>query len=94
MGDHYFNLGYSGTDSCDDVLPYQILYDHQSPQDLVGFVFQHATDVEGAGWEVVAASAISMIFNNPPQCLLDAAEEPGLRSMHVYFKSYVETCLF
>ena len=45
-------------------------------------------------WETVSSTAISSIINNAPQCLYDVVETPGVRTMHVYVKDYVETCLF
>lgn len=51
MGNHWFNLNYDVNQSCDTVFPVQLLYDHQSPQPLVGFVWQHFALLEGDLWD-------------------------------------------
>lgn len=43
-------------------------------------------------FEEVTAGAISGLVQNPPTCLFDLVENPGIRTMHAYVDEYIVTC--
>jgi hypothetical protein len=40
-------------------------------------------------WEKFTADGFSQMVINPPQCMLDAASDPGISTMHVYVEDYL-----
>lgn len=90
MGNHFFEFNYDPEQNCQDVFPAQLVYEDDN---LKGFVFQHTGDIAGDRWEQPDSLAINAIVDRPPKCLLDLTEEPGQRTMHVYFMDYTDLCV-
>ncbi len=92
MGDHFFNFPPSaGLDfDCTTLSPFQVVY-HEGL--LNGFVFQYVGTFPGDRWEDVPRIAIPGIASDPPACLLDFADNPGVTTMHVWVSDYIILCL-
>ena len=90
MGIHYFNFDKTPDQSCDEIVPFQVVYDLQG--NLNGFVFQHIAPVEGKLYEVVNKLGIDGIVYDAPDCLYERINDPGLRTMHVYVTDYHINC--
>jgi len=93
MGTHWIEFNYDLDQDCNSVFPVQILYDHGV---LTGFVWQHNAFLPGTRWEHPNELAINGIVQDPPQCMLDMVEKPGLSTMHHYFFEYpwLTQCIF
>jgi len=85
MGDHYLQFNYQPDQDCFAVLPLQILY---SEGVINGFVWQHTAMLPGDQWEHPDETAISLIIDRPPACVMELAKNPGLSTMHHYFYDY------
>jgi len=85
MGDHYLQFNYQPDQDCFSVLPLQILF---SEGVINGFVWQHTAMLPGDQWEHPDGTAISMIIDRPPPCVMELAVNPGLSTMHHYFYDY------
>ena len=90
MGRHYFQLNYDEEQPCDDLVPIQLMY---SGGVMNGFVWQHPAAVGGDRWESVTAGALGKIVDRPPKCLYDFVDNPGVKTMHVYFRNVVTLCI-
>lgn len=85
MGDHWLNFNYEPDQDCGTVLPFQILYNNDG--NLIGFVWQHMTNLPGDKWEHPDHFAVSHIVDRPPTCVTEMVDYPGLSTMHHYFNS-------
>ena len=90
MGRHYFNLNYDPNQSCDELVPIQLVY---SGGVLNAFVWQHPAAMPGWRWEVVNSFGLDQIVNSGPKCLYDLVENPGVRTMHTYVRNYGTLCI-
>ena len=91
MGRHYFNLNYDLEAPCEpNNIPVQLLY---SGDVLNGFVWQHVSAIPGDQWESVSSFALGQIVDRPPNCLYDLVENPGVTTMHIYFRNYETLCI-
>jgi hypothetical protein len=91
MGHHYFNLNYNVSASCDEFTPIGLIY-HDG--DLDAFAWHHHAPIAGDRWETPDATGLGMIYDRPPQCGLDLSATPGGKTMHVYLRGWIETCIF
>merc|ERR1712168_37156 len=83
MGDHFIGFNYQPDQDCFKVPPVQILYDDGK---IHGFVWQHIAFLPGDKWEHPDGKAIQAIVDRPPTCLHEYVNNPGLSTMHHYFK--------
>jgi len=94
MGEHFFPMPPAAGDDydCNEGMPLmQVTYWRGV---LNGFIFSHFADLPGNRWEKPSdPSAIGLIANEPPKCLLDFAEQGMLSTMHVWVDDYIVTCI-
>ena len=92
MGEHFFPFPPAAGDDydCNDVAPFQAVYWRGV---LNGFIFSHFADLPGNRWEKPVSSAIGLIANEPPKCLMDFAEQGMLSTMHVWMGDYIVPCI-
>jgi hypothetical protein len=74
MGDHYLQFDYTPDQSCESVLPFQILYDEGV---IIGFVWQHIANLPGDMWEHPDAMAVSAIIDRCVILLTFSAHRAG-----------------
>jgi len=89
MGDHYFNLYYDEDQSCDEIVPFQVVYlDGQ----LNGIVFQHLASLDSSRWEKPPPPAVRGIVDTAPSCLIDLSRDRLLSTLHVYVSNFETNC--
>ena len=49
--------------------------------------------IPGDQWESVSSFALGQIVDRPPNCLYDLVENPGVTTMHIYFRNYETLCI-
>jgi len=92
MGEHFFPFPPAAGDDydCNDVAPFQAVYWRGV---LNGFIFNHFADIPSDRYEHPPTSAISLIANEPPKCMLDLADQGMVVTMHVWVGDYIVTCI-
>lgn len=90
MGRHYFQLNHDENQSCDGLVPIQLMY---SGGVMNGFVWQHPAGVQGDRWEKVTDWALEHIVETPPNCLFDFVDGDGVMTMHVYLRNWKTLCI-
>lgn len=94
MGEHFFPFPPAAGDDydCNDILPFQAIYWRGK---LNGFVFQHFANLPSptSRYEYPPVAAINLIADRSPKCLLDAADQGLVTTMHVWMDDYIVTCI-
>ena len=85
MGYHYTTFDYNPSQDCNAVMPFHILYDLDK---MVGFVWQHEGNFQGANWEHPDEFGIAATIADPPTCVDTLMNEGvGITTLHHYFVS-------
>merc|ERR1712224_631385 len=92
MGEHWLKMGYGETKLCDEGFPVFLLFKMSGDRSLVGFVWSHVAWFTNFRNEHCRRFGLSYIFEKVPQCVYDLSKDPGMTSLHVYFKDYKQTC--
>ena len=93
MGEHWIKLDPNNEEPrCDEVFPAFLLFEHGEDRSLVGFVWSHVAWYTNFRNEHARSIGFSYIFDTVPQCVNDLAKDPGITSLHVYFKDYHQYC--
>lgn len=92
MGDHWNRFDYDLNQSCDEMFPVQLVYDHQGDHPLRAFVWSHQAALNGDRWEKMTKQKLDYVGRSTPYCVYNHTENPGISTQHVYLKDYVETC--
>ena len=92
MGEHWLKMGYGGTQACDEGFPVFLLFEMGGDRSLVGFVWSHVAWFTNFRNEHCRSFGLSYIFEKVPQCVYDLSKDPGMTSLHVYFKDYKQSC--
>jgi len=96
MGNHnFYKVEDMAATNCLNIVPFFGLYDENDDQ--LGFGFAAYGTSTSNHFEHPPAAAVKLIVGSSqvPQCLLDAASNPGLSTMHVFFNNRpnLYTCL-
>ena len=94
MGEHFLRIPPAAGDDfdCSDGAPLlQTMYNKGA---LSGFVFSHFADLPSSRYEKPHEflPAIPLIVDEPPQCMLDRANQGILSTMHVWVADFVVIC--
>ena len=64
---------------------------------ISGFVWQHPAPLKGDRWEPIqgfsGTSAVGLLIDRPPSCLMNWIDTFGVTTMHVYLRNAITTCL-
>ena len=93
MGQHWIKLDPNNKEPrCDEGFPAFLLFEHGEDSSLVGFVWSHVAWYTNFRNEHARSIGFSYIFDTVPQCVNDLSMDPGMTSLHVYFKDYHQYC--
>jgi len=92
QGENWVQMSYEGEQRCDEMFPAKLLFEHGGDHSLVGFVWSHVAWYTNFRNEHERTQSMGYIFDKLPQCLYDLLREPGMTSLHVYFKDYQQKC--
>ena len=93
MGEHFFPMPPAAGDDfdCSDGMPlFQVTYWRGV---LNGLVFSHFANLPSSRYEHPPSSAIPLIANEPPKCMLDLADQGLISTMHLWVDDYIVTCI-
>ena len=92
MGEHWLKMGYGEIQACDEGFPVFLLFENGGDRSLIGFVWSHVAWFTNFRNEHCRSFGLGYIFEKVPQCVYDLSKDPGMTSLHVYFKDYKQTC--
>ena len=94
MGDHWIQMDPNDDNPrCDEGFPAMLLFEHGGDRSLVGLMWAHVAWYTNTRNEHARSAGFGYIFDKVPQCIYNLSKDPGMTSLHVYFKDYQQQCL-